>query len=764
MEKDIFKIIASYLKYWYWFIIGAVLSVALTFLYIRYQVVPQYDIYSRILLNDKEENSNSSNLESFGQMGMFKMSKNIKDEIGILTSFDLIKTTVEELDLGVGYYIEGAIREIEAYPENLPFRLVLQDSVPFTPGELGSVKLLDSNSFQLNTINSQNGLTTNKTYSFGELINSSLAHFTVVLNEEEIDFSNQKPVVIRLKSIDELTASYRSRLMVYTVERDGGLIELNLTDAIPQRGEDMLEKHIEIYARKSAENKNMLAKNTIALIDERLELLVNELNSVEQSVESYKQNNQLTDVNSEASRFANLADATDTELANLRTQISALNSLETSLSQSSSQSFNPITAFNIQSQSINGAISTYNTEIQRRSSIISASGTGNPILPEIDRKLLETKNLIIENIRSIKGQLVRSQRDLINKSTEYRSKISKVPEAERALLEINRDQGLNQSLYLYLLQKKEEEALSLSAPFSDTRIVEEPKALPFPSNPKKTPMYLGAFLLGVFVPFLWLFIKELMNTKIQTVKDIEALTKATVLGSIASSKNKLMLSQSDTSPSAELFRLLRHNLNFVSQGKPKQVIMVTSGDQGEGKTYVSTNLALSLAITEKKVVLLGFDLRVPRLLQEMNIPEHIGITDYIIKNELNLNDIIIQSTHEKNLSIIGSGPIPPNPGELMLNNRIKSLIHKLQEQYDYVIIDTAPIGKVADAFALTPYVDTTLFVVRQNKTQKADIDFINEIVTSKKLTSLMVVLNDVKIDKNNGYSYGYGNDNKKRSR
>ena len=760
MEKDIVKILKNYLRYWYLFLIGAAICIALAFLYLRYKVTPEYYVSSKILLNDKEESrGDASGLESLSNLGLIKMSRNIQDEIGVLQSFDLMKTTVDELNLSVAYYVEGRFNEVEVYEKAVPFKVVLSDETKVLKfGDLGNIVILDEFSYELQIIDSNEKLIKN-IYKFGENVVTDFGEFQLVLNENLYDSVNRTPVLVRFRDIELVASSYNNKLQVYPVyEKGGGLLQIALTDAIPQRGIDLINKLIEVYASKSAEHKNILAKSTLKLIDKRLDILTSNLDSTERGVETYKQSNDLTNVESDAARFVQLADEADRELAELRTEINALNSLEINLNQSSNQSFSPITSFNIQNSILINLILNYNTEIQSRRSLINASGTGNPMLPQIERRLMESKSIILENLRSVKEQLIRSQRDLANKSAQYRSKISSVPTAERALLEINRDQSLKQNLYLYLLQKREEEALSISVPFSDTRIIEKPKATNYPINGAKTPIYLGALLFGVFLPFIWVFIKEKLNTKVLNKEDIEEVTDNSVLGKIASNKSKeaLVVSENNTTPVAELFRLMRHNLKFLSQGKSNQVIMVTSGKQGEGKTFISINLAASLAITGKKVVVLGFDLRVPKLMQDMDISYNYGLSDYIVDPKIRVSDIIVPFNKEKNLFFIGSGAIPPNPGELILSNRVEELIVNLKKEYDYIIIDTPPVGKVADAYSLARLVDSILYVVRYNYTNKDELNTINEITNNKSLNNpLMIILNDVKMDKSGVYSYGY---------
>lgn len=754
MEKDIFKILLNYLRYWYLFLISCIICIVGAYFYARYNVVPEYYASGKILLNDKEE---GEGLQSFNNLGLIKSSKNIDDEIGVLQSYDLMLKTVKELEYDVSYYVTGRFSEIELYDKVVPFKVVLNDSTPILKyGTLGAVSIIDEYSYQIETFVDDESVNKTK-HNFGERVSTDFGKFHVELTTDK--FKTNDPVFVRFRDIRGIASFYNNKVRISNVnESGGGLLRISLTDAIPNRAVDVINTLIDVYAKSSAENKNFLSNATLKLIDERLELLTGELNVAEKGVENYKQSNDLINVESDASRFVSLADEVDRELAGLRSEINTLSTLENSIVQSSNQSFSPIASYNINSPVLSGSILAYNTEVQKRKNLISASGTGNPMLPEIDRQLIESRNLILQNVKNIKTQLLRNQSELSNKSSQYRSKISSVPTAERALLEINRDQGIKQSLYLYLLQKREEEALSISVPFSDTRIIETPQATSYPVTGGKSPIYMGALIFGLFIPFVWVFLKDKLNTKILEKEDIESITNTTILGKIPSNTGKdvVVVSGNNATPVAELFRLMRHNLKFLSQGKDNQVIMVTSGKPGEGKTFVSINIGASLAITGKKVVVLGFDLRMPKLMKDMALSYKYGLSDYIVDVKKNIEDITVPYEKEKNLFFIGAGPIPPNPGELMLNERVGELIEQLKATFDYVIIDTPPIGKVADAYSLNSYIDATLFVVRHNYTKKEELQVFNEISSNKRLKQPMIVFNDVKLEKSGVYSYGYG--------
>ncbi|MCB4809207.1 polysaccharide biosynthesis tyrosine autokinase [Tamlana sp. 62-3] len=761
MEKDFFKILSSYLKYWYLFVIGCVICLVLAFLHIRYNVISEYYIAGKVLLNDKENGGGeASGLQSLSDLGLIKMSKNIQDEIGVLLSYDLMLETIKELDYAVAYYAEGSFNEVEVYVKSLPFKVVLNDTLPLLrQGTLGRVKVLDEFKFSVEKLVDEE-VVDKKVYEFGEILNTEFGNFHIELQQQgKLDLKNTNPVIVRFKDPEALASNYNARLNVFPVyENGGGLLEIGLTDAVPQRGEDLINKLIEVYARNSAKHKNLLAESTLKLIDERLNLLTTDLNSAEESVENYKQSNNLTNVEADASRFIQLADQVDRELATLRTEINAIDALERTLGQTGGGNYTAISSYNIQNPALVAAIMNYNTVVQERVALVNATGIGNPMLGEIDKRLESSKRQILENLKGIKLQLTRSQRDLMNQSAQYRSKISSVPSAERALLEINRDQGLKQGLYLFLLQKKEEEALSISVPFADTRIIEEPRSSGYPINGAKTPVYLGAILFGLLVPFGFVFLKEKLNTKIEDAEEVGNLTSTPILGLVAhNNTNKaVVLSKNSNTPIAELFRLMRHNLKFMTKNAANQTIMVTSGNPGEGKTFVSTNLAASLALTGKKVVVLGFDLRIPKLTKELDLKYEYGLSDYIIDTQIQIQQLLITYQQVPNLHFIGAGTMAPNPGELIIHQRVEELFAQLKSQFDYIIIDTPPVGKVADAFALAKHTDAAIFVLRQNYTKKTDLKLVNEIEGTNKINNLMLVINDVKNEKNDFYG-GYGN-------
>lgn len=745
--------LASYIKYWYLFIIGVLLCIGAAYMYLRYKAIPQYQIVGTVLIKDKDKGSTTNSEQSLGDFGLVKPSTNIDDQIGIIKSSHFMEKVIENLALNVDYRVEGQVKDIAIYWKNLPFYILSSKESQPTTGLPLIITPIDSLSFNLESPIANTEVQAG-TYQFGDTIHTGKKFFQILknpyYNKEHIDVT---PIQTNFANIEDKALNYSGQLVVESVNKTGSLLALSLLDAIPQRGKDVLQTLIELYAEESVKYQNQLAIGTIEIIDERLKLLTGEITSVENDVASYKKQNVLTNISSDAAVYLQSAQIANRQLEEYQTQIDILNSIESYLRQNGDERLVP-SSLNIQDPTLSGLISQFNSTQLERKTLTRTTPADNPLVVTLDRSLTDLRIDILENLKNIKDGLLIAQKNVRANSYKAQAKIAKVPTAELALQTINRDQGIKQDLYLYLLQKREEEALSLEAPISNTRIVDPPKAGRFPVSPNKTSIYLGALILGLFIPFSFVFVKDQLNNKITGINDMEKLTNAPLLGQIShnTDRKNLIVHKNNTSAIAELFRLMRFNLNYLTMNKANKVLLVTSSNAGEGKTFFTINFAASLALSGKKVVALSFDLRAPKLLQRLNLKESIGITDYIVDHKWTSKDLLVNVPNYENLDVIGSGPIPSDPGELMLHERIGTLIKELKQHYDHIIIDSAPVGKVADAFAFIPNIDATVFIIRQNFTLKNDVKVLNDIYSNKKLKNIMVVLNDAVT--NNDYGYG----------
>ena len=754
-SMDFRKLVTAYLKYWYLFIIGSILCLTLAFIYLRYKAIAQYNVTSTLLISDKERGGTTSGASnSFNDLGLITPNTNIADQIGILKSFSLWHKVMGELPLDVNYQLKGRVKDISIYEKNSPIQVVLNNSVKHSNGIPIGLRVKSNTSFEL-IETGQDGESQNKIYDFGQEIKRPYGSFTVINNTDKTVDDYDGYIIFQFTDIDQLASDYSTSLKVESVNEAGGLLQLSLMDAIPHRGEDILNKLMEVYKDEAVAYKNKLANASLDLIDDRLSLLTNELNNVEKNVEEYKQKNDLTNVTSDAEMYLQQASQYKRQMSEYDIQIDVLNSIQNYL-ESGDESTTVPSSLNISDATLVSLIGKFNDlQIQRRR-MLETTPKNNPVVVDMDKQISSLKTNILENLKNVKNGLIITRNNLRSNSLRYQSQISKVPTAERGLTEISREKSTKQEIYLYLLQKREEEALSVSSAVANSRIIDPARSLPYPSSPNKTSLYLGSLIFGLFVPFSFVYVKQKMNNKVRDINDIEELTATPILGKVAHNgeKNNLVTKSKMNNQVAELFRLIRFNLKFIAGSSPNQVILITSSNKGEGKTFFTINLGASLATSGKKVVALSFDLRAPKLLKDLGIAESKGITDYIVDEDNSIQKMIRPCPEISNFDIIGSGSIPPNPGEIMLSPKIKDLIDELRAQYDYVLIDSAPVGKVADAYSLQPYIDTTIFIVRQNYTRKSDLDTLNTIYVDKKLNSPLIILNDVHMRKEEHYGYG----------
>ncbi|MBC5993348.1 GumC family protein [Pontibacter cellulosilyticus] len=748
-QIDIKSIVAKYLRYWYLFAIGVVLSMVIAFLYLRY-TTPEYSISSTLLIKDDKKGPDllGSNV-AFSDLEIFQSSKSLDNQIQILKSKSLMQRVLTDLSMFTSFYVEGRVKTTEVFGRSQPFRIIVSELDSSAFNKTIFVNLKDNNSFEI-----EDG-ETKAVNKFGQQIKTSYATFTLVAAPALASKSGDQ-VAVKFHDIRKLSNYYNQQLTVTPVNKEASVLTISLTDAVPEKGVAIVDRLIEVYNKEAVEDKNQIAANTIQFIDERLKYLTEELSTVEKDVEAYKRQNELTDVSSEAKMYLERASEYNSQLSELEIQIDVLNSIETYLKKQQNQFELVPSTLSIQDATLINLIGKFNELQLERQRLLRTTQPGNPIVVNVNDQLANLRTNILENLGNIKSSLAITRNNLRANSSQFESRIQKVPGIERELLEINRQQSIKEGLYLYLLQKREESALSLAATVSNSMVIDSATAGDLPVKPKKQLIYLLAFLVGLGVPFAFIYIRDMLDDKVKETKDIESATATPVLGEIAHnySGETMVVTKKSRGPVAELFRLIRANLQFAAAGKENKVILVTSSMSGEGKTFFSINLAASLVLTGKKVVVIGFDLRRPRLSQSLDIVNDIGVSNYLISDYLPVEDIIKPVPELNGLDIIGSGPIPPNPTELMLLPKVDKLIEELKGLYDYIIIDTSPVGQVADALALAPHIDSSIYLVRYNYTHKNQLSIIDDIYKNKKLVHPMIVLNDAR--KENGYGYGYG--------
>ncbi|WP_242693362.1 GumC family protein [Sabulibacter ruber] len=734
-------------------------------MYLRYNTKTQYTVVGKLLIKDNKSGPDMASSGAFSDLEMFNSAKNIDNEILILSSKTLMERVVTNLSLFTNYYIDGKFQDEEIYGEELPVKIVINQLHPEAYGKEVTIHIKDNNTFE---IREYNGKAT--THHFGQQIKKPYATFTALTayNTTSIDTTGIRDIKVKFQDIQEVAIHYHNALKIVQVNENASVLNLTLTDPKPERAQDIINKLVEVYNKEASEDKNAIATNTLNFLDERLNYLTTEISGVEKNVEKYKSQNEVTDVSIQATGYLEQANNYNKQLADWAIQIDILRSIESYLAKNKGQYRMVPSSLGIQDPTLMTLIGKFNELQLERERMLRTTNPNSPLIQNINEQLANLRKNILENLRNIKASLIITSNKLKAASGQYKTKIKKVPSMERELLEISRQQSIKQNLYLYLLQKREETALSLAASVSHSRIIDPAMIEESAQLPNHSTIYLIAVLLGLGIPFSIIYVSNLFNNRVQTKQEVENLTDTPVLGEIChnTSQDTIVVSKGNRDAIVEMFRLIRTNLSFAMAGRTNKVIMVTSSMSGEGKTFFTINLGMSLVLTGKKVILLGLDLRKPELAKVLNLHGKPGITNYLISDDVTMDDLIHPVEKAPDLFAIGAGPIPPNPTELMMSAKLNHLITELKEIFDYIIIDTAPIGMVADAYTLSNLVDSSIYMVRYNHTLRSQVDIIENIYQNKTLPHPLLVLNDAKASGHYGYEYGYGayGDDKKEKR
>ncbi len=750
---DVKELVSKYLKFWPWFLGSLVISIGCAYAYL-YFTTPQYRINSTLLLKNGDESNQGGAKSSLGEIDLFNTSQKIDDEIEVLKSQSLMQRVFSELSLFVTYYHTKGLKTFELYGKDIPIRVSVD--------KLHSSAFLDPITIQRKTsttfeLKEESGEAS--THKYGEEISKSYGIFTVIAAPVEgSEVRKNEPIIVKFHDVNRLANEYNEKLKVETVNKKASVIRISLIESIPQKGTDIINKLLEVYGKEALEDRRLVANTTIQFIDNRLKFLTSELTDVEKDVEQYKRKNEVTDVTSDADQYLTQARDYNRQLSELGIQIEVLESIEQYINKQPGKYELVPSTLTIQDPTLIQLITKFNDLQLERERMLRTTLPNNPLVRDLNEQLSSLQLNILENLHNIKNGLVITRKSLQSSSGRFRSQIQKVPSIERELLEINRQQGTKGNLYLYLLQKREESALALEITVSKSRMLDPATPEDYPVSPNKKLIYLLALLIGLGLPFSIIYIKDALNDKILSKKDIYHGTSTPILGEISlnSTGTKLVVTQESGTAIAELFRLVRSNLQFATAGKENRVVMVTSSTSGEGKTFFCINLAASLTLIGKKVVLLELDLRKPSLLKQLELPHGIGISDYLVSGgQVSIEDVIKPFNAVPGLYIASCGSIPPNPAELMMSQNLEHFVNELKGSFDYVIIDTAPIGKVADAFSLSSLIDSTIYVVRYNYTAKGQLELIEDIYKNKKLKHPMIVINGAKEGAKHAYGYGY---------
>ncbi|OOG64597.1 tyrosine-protein kinase [Flavobacterium sp. A45] len=761
--------IDHYLVHWRWFLIGTLISIIIATIYLRY-TTPQFKATAIILVKDEKKGGMLSELSAFSDMGIESgLKNNLDNEIEILKSRTLIENTVKKLNLNISTYIKGNIINSEMF-EKKPI------NIHFTPK---SVEFYESKTtlqfveispttFQLEnqpeSESSKKGFLNKKEFQYGELITTQNWNLVITKNPSKLSKINNREITIQVSPMDDIVDGFRNRLNINPLSKTSSVVELSLVDPVYEKAEIFLDNLIQIYNQDAITDKNQISENTSKFIAERLSLITRELDGVEQDVESFKKTNNLTDIDSEAKLFIEGSNTYDKKGVETEIQLNVVNSMFDYIKKSNNTDLLP-TNLIAGEEDAAGIITMYNELVLDRNRILKSATTANPTVLKMDQQIASLKQNLLSSLDRLKSTLIIQKRDLDSHKGFMDSKIEKIPIQERQFKVIARQQKIKEELYLYLLQKREETAISLSATEPNARVIDAAKASHTPVAPKKKIIYLVAFIIGILIPFGIIYLMDLLDTKIKSRLDLEGKTTIPYLGDIPTSdaNTQIIKSESRTS-SAEALRIIRTNLEFMLSKVPEnqaKTLFLTSTFSKEGKTFVSVNLAATFALSGKKVLLIGMDIRNPKLDDYVSLPDQ-GLTNYLSNKDIALEDLIIKQKGYENFYILPAGIIPPNPAELLLSQKVDTLFKTIKAQYDYIIVDTAPISLVTDTLLIAKHADCFLFVIRANFLEKRMLHIANNLYLEQKLPNMCLLLNDTDSTKGYGYGYGYGIKNKKK--
>ncbi|MDB5119310.1 MAG: tyrosine protein kinase [Sphingobacteriales bacterium] len=749
--NKILEIVSGYAKYWYWFLASVIVCFVIAFLYLKTQTAT-YKISSTLLIQEDKKGEGVLQGTAFSDLNMFQRTVTVDNEMAALRSRELLEKVFRKLSLQTNYYQDGLFKRSELYGSELPIKVQVEKVSAEALGSELVFTILDNNKFQIKSGDQS------KTFEFGKRIVG--LDYSIKVEKGPAFKTTADPVIITFRNLSKMAESYSTaRLDVAPISKEANTVTLSLIDNVPQRGIDILNKLIETYNVENIENKNKLALNTIDFIDNRLKYLGTDLNSVGQDVEQYKQEYGVADPEASAKASMDQVGAYEKELSGIEIQRNVVESLESYVDNNNGQFELVPSTLGLQDPTLSGLTEKYNELQIERQRLLRTAEPNNPLVVNINEQLSGLKSNIRENLRNIHKSLNIARNNLRSNTSQYQSRIRTAPSIERGLSQRKRQEGVKEGLYEYLLQKREETALSLSATIPTSRVVDPPAAESTPVTPKTSLIYLVAFVMGCLIPASGIFAKDMLNTKVTELNDVEQ-TGAMILGELSHKENldTLVVRRSSRTTISELFRYIRTNLNYMTDDNDNKVMLVTSSMKGEGKTFFSLNLGATLSLIDKKVVLLEFDLRKPDLLNGMNMKPGKGITHFI-NGEVTIDEIIRPSTFQENLFVVGCGTMPEDPAELLMSEKVSELFNGLKERFDYVIIDTSPVGQVADAFSLAPFADSSIYLVRYNYTDKIQLNILKDIFDNGKLNNPMVVLNDSKGDSFKGYGhggYGYG--------
>jgi tyrosine-protein kinase Etk/Wzc len=742
-------------KAWPLFLSSFVIALTVVWVYIYY-AIPSYSVNSSIMLKDVTKGANFLENPVFEGLTEFKSSNTVDNEVDVIQSGLLMRQVVRDLNLFNNYFYVNPFHQKSAvFYKSLPFEIEMVEikKLDLTDSKEKKqmlIKEFHEDYFLAEINNEQLKIKTN------QLVDTRYATFKFIYNEKPQIGPLESPILVEFKSPDELASKFSSNIDVETKDKLSSILYLSLLETVPERGVLVLDKLVDEYNEQLSEDKKEVARKSLEFINNQIDLALGELNEMEQDIERFKNAKNVVDVQSDNKVYQENFIRNNREISDLQNQIEIYNSVQSAVSNDRQGDISALSSLIKSDSYLISSMAEYQDAKAKISEYEKSIMPDNPLMIKQVSILNSAKNNMMSHININKKQLEITLQNLKNENQQFQNKSTSAPQLERQYEAISRDLGIQKDQYLYLIKKKEETALFIaSVPSNQAKVIELASFGYIPTKPYPPVLYMAGVFFAFSIPFVFVFGGTLLSDKINVRSDLSSVSQIDVLGEISYLKNKelFVINYKKNTPISEQFRLIRSNFNYKLDEAESKVILVTSSVSGEGKTFFSINFAKSLSMVGKSVAVLEYDLRKKGLKEELKLKSEKGISNYLSTDEFSLKDLINSRNDVNGITIFQVGNVADNPAEIMHSDKNEKFISKLKEEFDYIIIDTAPVGLVSDALALADIVDYSIFMVRYDYTTKKNLDFFGDVLKTNRLKNPLIVINGSK----KSVEYAYGN-------
>jgi tyrosine-protein kinase Etk/Wzc len=741
----------KYIRYLPWIIISVALVLMLAYLKLRYST-PIYLVSAKLLVK-KNSNPYGGGGGKFDDIfTMQGASNSLNDEIEIIRSRYMSARVIRSLGLQTQFYNKGKIKDPSViHPADMPFVFEIQNQKDSLSGFGLLITVVNNHQFYINE--------SKIPYSFNQFIDLPFGKIRLTLTQRSLSVFASREFIISYQPLEAAAAALSSAINVApSGEFASNVLIISYASANTKLGLDIVDQFMEEYQKSSLEDKRQILVNTLSFIDEQMMGVKTDLGNVERNLQGFKEQKRVFNPDVQSQLFINSLSESAKELSTVEVKVKVIDLLSNYISDQKNPYRIVSSMLGIEEPTLLQQVTEYNRLQLERETSLKTTTAENPLIKNFESGIEKLRGDMLENLRNIRKTYQLSITDINRKSQEADNQITSMPGKEKQLLDVTRQQKILEELYSFLLQKRLETSISSASTISNIKVLEPAMAGGFPISPNRNSIYLVFLLGGLAVPVGIIFLLEYLNDKVKSKTDIERLTGTPVLGEIghAEEAGALVVTANNRQFIAEQFRIVRSNLQYILPKQENPVMMVTSSFSGEGKSFISTNLGAVMAISGKRTVILEFDIRKPKILQGLGLKERRGLTNYIVGN-IPVNEIIYPVPNVDNLFVIPCGPVPPNPSEMLLDEKVALLFEQLKKQFDVVIVDTAPVGLVSDAITLGQHANAAIYIVRHNFTYKKQVGMIDELYEQKKLPHMAIIINDINAKGGYGGYYGYGN-------